>query len=64
MPEQDEKVFDCGHTSHGLRKEYDLFHGPSLSWETAILCEPCKDSIQNNPDDPREVYPAGTREDQ
>lgn len=61
----DEKVFDCGHNSSpGLRKEVDLFDGLDLKWSTAILCPTCTENINNNPDDPREVYPAGTREDQ
>lgn len=50
-------------TNYGLRKEYDLLDGITLKWSSAILCVKCKDSIDNNPDDPREVFPSGTRED-
>jgi hypothetical protein len=64
MPESDEKVYDCQHQHHGLRREVDLFDGTDLKWSTAILCQRCIDDINDNPDDPREVYPAGTREDQ
>jgi hypothetical protein len=69
MTTADEKVFDCGHTSPGLRKEVDILHyskafAEPAHWSTAILCRVCVSAINNNPDDPREVYPAGTREDQ
>lgn len=58
------EIFDCQHRTAELRREYDLLDGTSLEWSTAILCGNCKSAIQDNPDDPREVYPAGTREDQ
>ena len=66
MPEkyrEPEDVYDCGHQQYGLRTEYDLLDGGTLKWSSAILCRVCKDSIDNNPDDPREVFPSGTRED-
>lgn len=55
-------VFDCGHQHHGLRREYDLLDGTSLEWSSAILCESCKNAINDNPDDPRETFPSGTRD--
>lgn len=65
-------TFDYMHnSSFGLRKEVDIIKvirggsaGNRTEWETAILCPNCIDSINNNPDDPREVFPSGTREDQ
>jgi hypothetical protein len=61
VPRTDEQVYDCGHTKHGLRRESDILDAVTLRWSTAILCAACVASINDNADDPREVYPAGTR---